>query len=112
MSTHIFMFVSTHMFTYMSVYMHAHAHVYTHVYVHVCTHVYTHVYAHVHTHVYTLVRRVFSTTLFFADAQANRMLRGLYIGSISASPTACLFRGYGRAGTQNDRLSDSYGCDT
>ena len=29
----------------------------------------------------------------------------LYIGSISASPTACLLRGYGRAGTQNDRLS-------
>ena len=26
------------------------------------------------------------------------------IGSISASPTACLLRGYGRAGTQNDRL--------
>ena len=29
----------------------------------------------------------------------------LYVGSISASPTACLSRGYGRAGTQNDRLS-------
>ena len=28
----------------------------------------------------------------------------LYIGSISASPTACLLRGYARAGTQNDRL--------
>ena len=26
----------------------------------------------------------------------------LYIGSISASPTAYLLRGYGRAGTQND----------
>ena len=28
----------------------------------------------------------------------------LYIGSISALPTACPLRGYGRAGTQNDRL--------
>ena len=26
--------------------------------------------------------------------------------SISASPTACLLRGYGRAGTQNDRLGE------
>ena len=31
----------------------------------------------------------------------------LYIGSISASPTACLLRGYGRAGTQNDRLGEA-----
>ena len=30
----------------------------------------------------------------------------LYIGSISASPTACPSRGYRRAGTQNDRLSE------
>ena len=28
----------------------------------------------------------------------------LYIGSLSASPTACRLCGYGRAGTQNDRL--------
>ena len=28
----------------------------------------------------------------------------LYIGSISASPTACSWRGYGRAGTPNDHL--------
>ena len=28
----------------------------------------------------------------------------LYIGSTSALPTACLLRGYGRAGTQKDRL--------
>ena len=28
----------------------------------------------------------------------------LYIGSTSASPTACPLRGYGRAGTQSDRL--------
>ena len=33
-------------------------------------------------------------------------LQPLYIGSISASPTACLLRGYGRAGTQNDRLGE------
>ena len=31
----------------------------------------------------------------------------LYIGSISASPTACPSHGYGRAGTQNDRLSEA-----
>ena len=30
--------------------------------------------------------------------------RRLYIGSISASPTACLLRGYERAGTRIDRL--------
>ena len=29
----------------------------------------------------------------------------LYIGSISASPTACPLRGYSRAGTQNDHLT-------
>ena len=29
------------------------------------------------------------------------------IGSISASPTACPFRGYGRDGTQNDRLGEA-----
>ena len=32
----------------------------------------------------------------------------LYIGPISASPTACLLRGYGRAGTQNDRLVEGF----
>ena len=31
----------------------------------------------------------------------------LYLGSISASPTACPLRGYGRAGTQNDPLSEA-----
>ena len=31
----------------------------------------------------------------------------LYIGSISASPTAFPSRGYGRAGTQNDRLGEA-----
>ena len=30
----------------------------------------------------------------------------LYIGSTSASPTACPLRGYGRASTQNDRLGE------
>ena len=29
------------------------------------------------------------------------------VGSTSASPTACLLRGYGRAGTQNDRLGEA-----
>ena len=32
----------------------------------------------------------------------------VYIGSISASPAACRLRGYGRAGTQNDRLGESF----
>ena len=31
----------------------------------------------------------------------------LYIGSISASPAACPLRGYGRAGTHNDRLGEA-----
>ena len=32
----------------------------------------------------------------------------LFIGEfISASPTACPLRGYGRAGTQNDRLGEA-----
>ena len=31
----------------------------------------------------------------------------LYISSISASPTACPLRGYGRAGAQNDRLGEA-----
>ena len=31
----------------------------------------------------------------------------LYIGSISASPTACPLRGYGRAGTRNDHLGEA-----
>ena len=30
-----------------------------------------------------------------------------HYSSISASPTACLLRGYGRAGTQTDRLSEA-----
>ena len=30
-----------------------------------------------------------------------------YIGSISASPTGCPLRGYGRAATQNDRLAEA-----
>ena len=32
----------------------------------------------------------------------------LYIGSTSASATACPLRGYGRAGTQNDRGEDTH----
>ena len=38
--------------------------------------------------------------------------RRLYIGSISASPTACLLRGYGRVGTQNDRLAEAVNLST
>ena len=29
------------------------------------------------------------------------------VAVVSASPTACLLRGYGRAGTQNDRLGEA-----
>ena len=40
-----------------------------------------------------------------ADATCRPLaLYRLYIGSISASPTACPLRGYGLAGNQNDRL--------
>ena len=39
-------------------------------------------------------------------ARHMRRTHLLYIGSISASPTACPSRGYRRAGTQNDRLSE------
>ena len=35
-----------------------------------------------------------------------------YTGSISASSTACLLRGYGRAGTQNDRLAEAVNLST
>ena len=37
--------------------------------------------------------------------RASRALHRLYIGSVSASPTACPLCGYGRAGTQNDHLA-------
>ena len=32
-------------------------------------------------------------------------LQRMVLGSNSASPTACLLRGYGRAGTKNDRIA-------
>ena len=38
--------------------------------------------------------------------------RALYIGYISASPTACPSRRYGRASTQNDRLSKAVSLST
>ena len=37
---------------------------------------------------------------------AELWVQRCYIGSTSASPTACLLRGYGRASTQNDRFSE------
>ena len=43
----------------------------------------------------------------FAGMAAHTYLYRLYIGSISASPTACPLRRYGRAGAQNDRLSEA-----
>ena len=42
-----------------------------------------------------------------ADKQDRLVDLVLYIGSTSASPTACLLRGYGCAGTQNDRLGEA-----
>ena len=41
-----------------------------------------------------------------------RALVGLYIGCLSASPTAYPLRGYGRAGTQNDHLSEAVNLST
>ena len=52
----------------------------------------------------------FYTTFFLYTAQdwtsnvKSFSACGRVIGSISESPTACPLRGYGRAGTQNDRL--------
>ena len=50
-------------------------------------------------------------SLFTVSAQSRCMVTelpwGHYIGSISASPTACLLRAYGRAGTQNARLGEA-----
>ena len=43
----------------------------------------------------------------YAASQASARTRRLYIGSTSASPTAGLLRGYGRAGTQNDCLGEA-----
>ena len=39
--------------------------------------------------------------------EARLIRHRLYIGSISASPTACPLRGYGCAGNRNDRLSEA-----
>ena len=41
------------------------------------------------------------------DISTLTALYRLYTGSISASPMACPLRGYGRAGTQSDRLSEA-----
>ena len=43
------------------------------------------------------------------DVRVDRRVQPAHdpIGSISASPTARPFRGYGRAGTQNDRLGEA-----
>ena len=44
------------------------------------------------------------------EAELKRQVQShpmLYIGSISASPTAYLLHGYGCAGTQNDRLAEA-----
>ena len=37
----------------------------------------------------------------------DRISKHINVRSISASPTACPLRGYGRAGTQSDRLGEA-----
>ena len=43
----------------------------------------------------------------YAKSRGIRVVPDNHVGSISASPTACPLRAYGRAGTQNDRLSEA-----
>ena len=63
-------------------------------------------------------RAVLSDTFAAFGAVCSELLAGVrqpttrqdqarHSGSISASPTACPLRGYGRVGTQNDRLSEA-----
>ena len=63
-----------------------------------------------HTRVHTQGARTHADT----HVCARRLLFGLgrlcpqlYIGSFSASPTACLLCWYGRAGTQNGRFAEA-----
>ena len=60
--------------------------------------------------VYIVMAHIVDRTLRFLAAygHARSRLCTLYVGSISASPTACPLRG--RAGTQNDRLGELFFC--
>ena len=51
-----------------------------------------------------VVRRHRASTRRLAEDHDSGGVAIPFIGSISASPTACLLRGYGRAGTPNERL--------
>ena len=63
-----------------------------------------HVYPeHVYTHVFT---HFLHTTHMCAGTGDTHVYVLLYTLIYSAPPTACLPRGYGRAGTQNDRLGE------
>ena len=65
-----------------------------------------HAYRHAHRHECGRMRgRVYE--YLPAHLCEDIYIGSIYIGSISASPTACPLRGYGRAGTQNDRLGET-----
>ena len=50
--------------------------------------------------------RAFFTFFSSHVGKTQQQASELYISSISASPTSCPVRGYGRGGTQNDRLEE------
>ena len=99
------MHVCAHLYThgYAHVDTHVYVHVYTHAYTRACTRVYTNVCAYVYTHVHTQLERL----SYIEDVICGAVICAITIIGISASPTACPLRGYGRAGTQNDRLSEA-----
>ena len=69
----------------------------------------THTFMHVHTQMFMhLSTKRIGTPVYTRVYMRSRppLHEGLYIGSISALPTARPLRGYGRVGTQNDRLRD------
>ena len=69
-----------------------------------CTHAYTPVWQTYPAHEYD-----FAPKHMYVDQGdfVHFQWEVLYIGSILASPTACLLRGYGCAGTQNDLLAEA-----
>ena len=88
---------------------HVHTHVCAHARAHVCAHVYTHVYAHVYTRVCTHVCTHAYTHAYTHVSTYDYMHVRVCHNYMSAWPTACPLCGYGRAGTQNDRLGDAVG---
>ena len=55
-------------------------------------------------HVRTHMRNLATACTVLGSHRRSVCLHRHYIGSMSASPTASPLRGYGRAGTENDRL--------